>query len=195
MSSGDDDSVAIVDGLELYMTSSTATVGAAVLGSKKAGVPTHPAQVNRLLKFVRVNGAMALSGPRLDAFEKLQGQLRATHSTTRATLLKNWTKKYCGEKLALIVAMHDAETKANPPKQSAAPSGDESDDEEEMAGLLRHLKALFRPLYTRCIEEKRKEDNKRMKTPTLSHHKTGARPQDVVQFYKNRAYKNACPVC
>ena len=123
-SSDDDDSVVAVDvGLEMYLTSSTSKLGAEVLGSRKTGVPKHDDQIALLAKIMRVDdgdAGGALSGPRLDAFKEVQQQLKATYSSTISTRKAMWTKPYCARYLALIVAIYEAENKANPPKQPAA---------------------------------------------------------------------------
>ena len=182
-------------------------VADALLTGRKYGSPALDDQRNLLASFLGHPGKDYFTGERVTQFNQVAAQLKATHSATTSTLKKNWNLTYVVEKLALMLCLvqkEDMEKKvpaASMPKSTRSSSKNKSTKKSatkkstNLHRAIHNLKKVYNPVYTKYQEAKKADANKKNKTPSLNHQKSGLRLQDSVQFRRSDACLSNCPVC
>ncbi len=173
-----------------------------LFAGRKHQSPNVDAQRKWLRSLISHTGDDYFTGKRVRWFNELKKGLNASYSAKPSTLQKNWNGNYCSQKLALliwIVEEEKNERKKKAPKQQAATRLAKKKGgrrkQTDLDKLITTIVKVYTDMCTKHDEEKKKDENKTRRTPSLDHHKSGRRPQDDHMFDQTKASKSACPVC
>ncbi|KAL7498854.1 hypothetical protein ACHAWT_010817 [Skeletonema menzelii] len=175
---------------------------ATLFSGRKYGSPTVAEQQAWLRSLMSHSGDDHFTGMRVQWYKELKKGVSASYSTSKSTLAKNWNGHYCSDRLALLIYIEEEEKKdrkKKAPKQSAPTRSTKKkggrSKSTDLDKLIAKILKVYHNMVTKHDQEKKKDENKKSRTPSLDYHKSGKRPQDDHMYDPKKASKSACPAC
>lgn len=173
-----------------------------ILKGTAYGSPKQAAMQEFLADFMNEKGKTFFSSKEsANRYDEVAGQLKATYSKTKSALTRDWSAKFCAEKLAILLCLEEQEMKkktAATASSATAATRRKKKKTPQVNALKRNyakLTAVYKKCYKSYTERKKVEAGKKARTLSLDLQKTGTRIQDSHTFIQGNALPAPCPHC
>ena len=174
-----------------------------ILKGTAYGSPKQAAKQEYLVDFMKEKGKTFFSSKELaNRYDEVAGQLKATHSKTKSTLMRDWSAKFCAEKLAILLCLEEQEMKKKTATAASSATAATRSKKKKKAPQVNALKrnyakltAVYKKCYKSYTEKKKVDAGKKARTLSLDLQKTGTRIQDSHTFVQGKALPDPCPQC